>query len=89
MKLLSATIIGLLPLALANSILVTFPKGTPDSVVDRAKKSVVDSGGMITHEYTLIKGFSANAPEAAVQQISTESAAYSPHIEEDLTVSTQ
>ncbi|PYH92018.1 hypothetical protein BO71DRAFT_296251, partial [Aspergillus ellipticus CBS 707.79] len=81
--------LGLLPLALANSILVTFPKGTPDSVVDNAKKSIVDAGGQITHEYTLIKGFSANAPKAAIQQISTESAAYSPHIEEDMDVSTQ
>ncbi|PWY78413.1 hypothetical protein BO94DRAFT_497593 [Aspergillus sclerotioniger CBS 115572] len=89
MKLLSATVLGLLPLALAESILVTFPSGTPDSVVDGAKKSIVDAGGQITHEYTLLKGFSANAPEKAIQQMSTESAAYKPNIEKDLTVSIQ
>lgn len=41
MKLLSGVVaLGLLPLALANSILVTYPKDTPDSVIDSAKDSV-------------------------------------------------
>ncbi|OJJ06383.1 hypothetical protein ASPVEDRAFT_45780 [Aspergillus versicolor CBS 583.65] len=89
MKLLSGVVaLGLLPLALANSILVTYPKNTPDSVIDSAKDSVRKAGGTITHEYTLvIKGFSADAPEAAIQQISTESTEYKPNIEQDQPVS--
>merc|ERR1712187_631017 len=65
MKLLSGVVaLGLLPLALANSILVTYPKDTPDAVIDSAKDSVKKAGGTITHEYSLvIKGFSADAPE--------------------------
>lgn len=39
----TVTVLGLLPLALAESILVTFPSGTPDSVVDQAKQSVKDA----------------------------------------------
>lgn len=38
-----------------KSILVTYPPETPNSVVEQAKKAVVDAGGIITHEYTLIK----------------------------------
>ncbi|KAL3477999.1 hypothetical protein BJX99DRAFT_225280 [Aspergillus californicus] len=89
MKLLSAVIaFGLLPLALANSILVTYPKDTPDSVIESAKKSITEAGGTITHEYSLvIKGFAANAPQEAIQQISTESAMYQPTIEQDQPVS--
>jgi hypothetical protein len=41
MKLLSAGLaLTLLPLALANSVLVTYPKDTPDSVIDEAKDSI-------------------------------------------------
>ncbi|KAL4900038.1 hypothetical protein BDW74DRAFT_162584 [Aspergillus multicolor] len=89
MKLLSAGIVAcLLPLALAKSFLVTYPKDTPDAVVDSAKASVRKAGGVITHEYSLvIKGFAATGPEEAVQQISTQSTAYKPTIEEDQTVS--
>ncbi|KAL2825430.1 hypothetical protein BDW59DRAFT_146203 [Aspergillus cavernicola] len=89
MKLLSAVVaFGLLPLAVANSILVTYPNDTPDSVIDCAKDSIRKAGGIITHEYSLvIKGFAANAPEEAIQQISTQSAMYKPTIEQDQPVS--
>lgn len=45
MKLTLATLL-VLPLALAGSlksVIVTFPKGTPDSVVNQAKASLVAS----------------------------------------------
>ncbi|KKK13900.1 hypothetical protein P175DRAFT_0532284 [Aspergillus ochraceoroseus IBT 24754] len=89
MKLLyTALFLGLLPQVIANSILVTYPKNTPDSVIEEAKESIRKAGGVITHEYSLvIKGFSANAPDAAIQQISTQSGMYKPIIEQDLPVS--
>ncbi len=40
---------------LQKSVLITYPPETPDSVVNQAKKAIVDAGGVITHEYTLIK----------------------------------
>ncbi|RAK80091.1 uncharacterized protein BO72DRAFT_525369 [Aspergillus fijiensis CBS 313.89] len=89
MQLISAAIFGLVPLTLANSVLVSFPAGTPDSVLQQAKDSVLDAGGQITHEFTLIKGFSADCPEEAIQQISIQSAAYKPTIEQDQMVSIQ
>ncbi|KAL5338786.1 hypothetical protein BJX70DRAFT_365652 [Aspergillus crustosus] len=89
MKLLSAVVaLGLLPLAIANSILVTYPKNTPNSVIENAKDSFRKAGGVVTHEYSLvIKGFAATGPEEAIQQISTKSTAYQPTIEQDQPVS--
>ncbi|KAL4801452.1 hypothetical protein BDV18DRAFT_149234 [Aspergillus unguis] len=89
MKLFStAVVLGLLPLALAKSVLVTYPQDTPNSVIEDAKNSVRQGGGTITHEYnTVIKGFAADAPEEAIQQVSTESAEYQPTVEQDQPVS--
>ncbi|KAF7595148.1 hypothetical protein BBP40_007115 [Aspergillus hancockii] len=89
MKFLSAIILGCLPLAFANLIVVTYPKDTPPSVLKDAKNSVIKAGGKITHEFQFIKGFSADAPESAVQRISVQSAKYNPTIEKDLPVSIQ
>lgn len=38
-----------------KSVIISYPPETPDSIVDQAKKAVVDAGGVITHEYQLIK----------------------------------
>ncbi|RAH77977.1 hypothetical protein BO86DRAFT_321836 [Aspergillus japonicus CBS 114.51] len=85
MKLISAAIFSFVPLTMANSVLVSFPAGTPDSVLQQAKDSVLNAGGQITHEFR----FSADCPEEALQQISTQSAAYKPTIEQDQIVSIQ
>ncbi|KAE8145578.1 hypothetical protein BDV25DRAFT_164362 [Aspergillus avenaceus] len=89
MNLFAYLLVGGLSLAWANPIVVTYPKDTPSSVLEDAKNSVINAGGRITHEYQLIKGFSADAPESAVQQISAQSAQYSPTIEKDMSVSIQ
>ncbi|KAJ5482454.1 Proteinase inhibitorpropeptide [Penicillium sp. IBT 31633x] len=93
MKLTFAAALLALPLALAESlksVVITFPKGTPDSVIIQAKESLVASGGVITHEYHLIKyginecfsfmkshsnyGFSGFAAEAPASALQTLSA---------------
>lgn len=40
---LATVLIGLLPLAMARSIIVTYPKGTPKGVVDNGKQSIKDA----------------------------------------------
>lgn len=40
---LTTLLVGLLPLAMAKSVIVTYPKGTPQSVIDSGKKSIVDA----------------------------------------------
>lgn len=38
-----------------KSVIISYPDDTPDSVVDQAKSAIKSAGGMITHEYKLIK----------------------------------
>jgi hypothetical protein len=38
-----------------KAVIVTYPEGTPDSVMDQAKDAIRQAGGSITHEYKLIK----------------------------------
>jgi len=38
-----------------KSVIITYPDNTPDSVLNQAKKAIIDGGGVITHEYNAIK----------------------------------
>ncbi|KAL2007141.1 hypothetical protein VTN00DRAFT_8579 [Thermoascus crustaceus] len=69
-----------------KSFVVTYPHDTPDSVLNQAKQAITDAGGVITHEYQLIKGFAAKASANVIESVSTLSAAYNPFIEEDKVV---
>jgi Mrp family chromosome partitioning ATPase len=57
------TLLTLLTLALGvlsaltpqKAVIVTYPEDTPSSVVDQAMDAIKEAGGIITHEYKLIK----------------------------------
>ncbi|KAI1780333.1 hypothetical protein F4818DRAFT_435541 [Hypoxylon cercidicola] len=66
-----------------KSIIVSFPSETTDDVVNRAKDDIRKAGGMITHEYQLIKGFAAKAPQKIIETVSAWSAEFHAVIEED------
>jgi hypothetical protein len=38
-----------------KAVIVTYPEDTPDHVLDKAMEAIEAAGGMITHEYKLIK----------------------------------
>jgi Mrp family chromosome partitioning ATPase len=38
-----------------KAVIVSYPDETPDSVINQAMDAIKDAGGMITHEYRLIK----------------------------------
>jgi len=38
-----------------KSVIVSYPNDTPDNIVDQAKEAILAAGGVITHEYKLIK----------------------------------
>lgn len=40
---LATALVSLLPLAMAKSIIVYYPKGTPSSVIDDGKKHITDA----------------------------------------------
>ncbi len=38
-----------------KAVIVTYPEGTPDSIMEQAKDTIRKAGGIITHDYKLIK----------------------------------
>jgi len=45
-----------------KAVLVSYPADTPDTVLWQAKKKIIDMGGIITHEYKIIKYCVPNLP---------------------------
>jgi hypothetical protein len=41
--------------ALQKSVIMTWPSDTPYHVIDQAKDAIVRAGGVITHEYHILK----------------------------------
>jgi len=81
-------LLALLPIALAikmpsKAVIVTYPDDTPDSVLKDAKDAITQAGGKITHEYSLFKGFAAQAPVAALETVQALESKYNPVIEDD------
>lgn len=37
------------------SVVISWPEGTPGHVLDAAKKTIEEAGGMVTHEYQIFK----------------------------------
>ncbi|OAL74037.1 hypothetical protein A7D00_2066 [Trichophyton violaceum] len=70
-----------------KSVIVSFGNEAPDSVVQKAKEAILAAGGKITHEYSLIKGFSGEMPESVMDQVKAMDARYPATIEEDQVVS--
>ncbi|KAF2722021.1 hypothetical protein K431DRAFT_222913 [Polychaeton citri CBS 116435] len=66
-----------------KAVIVSFPNDTPSSVLDQAKDVIRTAGGIITHEYKLIKAFAAKAPADALDTIQTLDTKYDAVIEED------
>ena len=58
-----------------------FKPGTSEEVMNEVKTQVLDSGGLIYEQYTIIKGFAAEIPESYVQVLEETSNIQS--IEED------
>ncbi|KAL4785376.1 hypothetical protein BJX76DRAFT_324501 [Aspergillus varians] len=65
---------------------VTLKKDSPPEELQKAKAAAQDKGGVIKHEYTLIKGFTVEYPEDLVQ---TFQSSEHIHVEEDAEVRTQ
>ena len=79
-----------LAVEIRKQVVVSYPPETPDSVVNQAKQAIIDAGGVITHEYTLIKGFAATAGEKVLDSVQALSQEFVALVEDDqvLSVST-
>lgn len=68
------------------SINVSLKEGAGADQLDAAKKQVTDQGGKITHEFKLIKGFTADMPD---DKVSTMQSNDHINVEADGKVTTQ
>ncbi|KAH6656474.1 hypothetical protein BKA67DRAFT_654813 [Truncatella angustata] len=67
-----------------KSIIVTFPNEVGSDVINRAMDEIKKAGGVITHEYNLIKGFAAKAPQKVIESMSVwTTSEYHATIEDD------
>jgi hypothetical protein len=60
MKLTILSILTVITVVLAaaqpqKAVIVSYPNDTPDRIIDQAKDAIIAAGGIITHEYKLIK----------------------------------
>ncbi|KAL1855132.1 hypothetical protein Plec18167_002118 [Paecilomyces lecythidis] len=65
---------------------VTLKKDAPPAELEKAKEHARASGGTITHEYSLIKGFTVEFPNDQVSVLETDDHI---HVEQDGEVKTQ
>jgi hypothetical protein len=76
LALLAITVSAVAP---QKAIIVTYPKHTPDSVIQDAMKAIKESGGVITHEYSgfailqSVRDVAANNYHRSVQGIRSQS----------------
>ena len=60
MKFTFSILLAFIAVALAatqpqKAVIISYPDNTPDKILDQAKQAITDAGGIITHEYKLIK----------------------------------
>ncbi|KAK0704930.1 hypothetical protein B0H67DRAFT_603917 [Lasiosphaeris hirsuta] len=78
---------GVIAVDIQKSVIITYPSDTPEAVLDQAKDAIRKAGGIITHEYQLIKGFAAKTGEKVLESVSAWGKDYNALIEEDQVVS--
>ncbi|KAL8645684.1 MAG: hypothetical protein Q9226_007192 [Calogaya cf. arnoldii] len=87
---LAFPMLGLVAFAAAQrQVMVTYPDDTPLSILDQAKKAVLEAGGKITEEYSLIKSFAATVSSEVIDTLSTLSSSHKPIVEDDQTITIQ
>lgn len=79
--------LGAAAVDLKKQVVITYESNTPDWVLTEAKDAIVNAGGVITHEYNLIKGFAATAGAKVLESVQTMGSKYQALIEEDKVVS--
>ncbi|SCU88685.1 LADA_0E11540g1_1 [Lachancea dasiensis] len=73
----------------AKTFIVTLKDHVADVDISSVKESFSKLGGEITHEFSLIKGFTVKVPESGIATVKDEHADSIANIEEDQEVSTK
>ncbi|GAV46518.1 hypothetical protein ZYGR_0A01100 [Zygosaccharomyces rouxii] len=73
-----------------KSFIVTLKENAPDADVSKFKDSIKDLNGSITHEFSLIKGYTVHLPETLhANKLKDSHNSIIANIEEDKEVHTQ
>ncbi|KAL8409461.1 hypothetical protein RB594_007773 [Gaeumannomyces avenae] len=75
------------PIENQKQVIVSYPNETPNSVIDQAKDAIRAGGGIITHDFELIKGFAATVAESVLNSVKSMNNEYHATIEEDQVIS--
>jgi hypothetical protein len=86
---ITALVLAVAPAVFAKSVVVSFKKGTSQSVVDEAKTKYKEAGGRITHEFHLINGFAAEVPDEGIASVSSWGEEHDMLVEDDKQMGTQ
>jgi len=78
---------GSLAVDVQKQVIISYRGDTPDWVIAEAKEAIIKAGGVITHEYNLIKGFAATAGEKILANVKAMGSQFQALIEEDQVVS--
>ncbi|WPH00976.1 Hypothetical protein R9X50_00381000 [Acrodontium crateriforme] len=69
-----------------SPVIVSYPEDTPNSVIQEAMEAIKKAGGVITHEYSLIKGFAAKASAKMIETVQAMGSEHQVLIEQDQVV---
>ncbi|KAK3625678.1 hypothetical protein LTR56_020290 [Elasticomyces elasticus] len=72
-----------------KQVIISYPSGTAQSVLDKTEQQIIEAGGEILHKFTLIQGFVAKLSEKAKDAVQAFGNSNGMLIEEDQTVHTQ
>ncbi|KAK4962602.1 hypothetical protein LTR10_000229 [Elasticomyces elasticus] len=72
-----------------KQVIISYPAGTAQSVLDKTEQDIIEAGGEILHKFTLILGFVAKMSEEAKDAVQAFGNSNGVLIEEDQTVHTQ
>ncbi|CCU82405.1 unnamed protein product [Blumeria hordei] len=68
------------------SVIISFPKTTPDDVIQDTKSHIEKNGGVVDHDLQIINGFSTTASNTIIEQILDLKKEWAPEMELDSTV---
>ncbi|EMC96330.1 hypothetical protein BAUCODRAFT_147958 [Baudoinia panamericana UAMH 10762] len=66
--------------------IISYPQDTPVSVLEDAKDAIVKAGGVIEHEYNLIKGYVVRMSANTLDKVQAMGSSNNVLIEEDKTI---
>ncbi|KAI9803952.1 MAG: hypothetical protein M1833_000233 [Piccolia ochrophora] len=79
--LLAVTVVGVAPPQ--KPIVVSYADDTPINILHEAEQKIRDAGGIITHEFQLIKAFAAKAPAEVLDTVRSMGKSWDAYVEEE------